>query len=357
MTRPQRHVILPSTPEFPRHSEATAIQLKNGDILLLWSKFKAETTPDGGLIASDNARAHIAGMVSRDGGQTWGDERVVVENTAGLNVMSPALARLQDGSLGLVYSHRESTTEAWRLFRRSTDEGQTWSEPVRMTEGAYKTGCHDRLIVLDSGRILAPLHCTDDWHDHHLHVRVARSDDNGASWTLSDPIELPRVSNSGESGCIEPDVVQRGDGTVLMTIRTAMGTQFRAESADGGATWTGLRSMEVVSPVAPARLAKLPHSDDLLLIWNWCYDWREPLAGYRRPLAVGLSSDGGNSWPWDRRKILEDDPSASYAYPSCLMLDDRALVTYHITDADAEGRIERSLAVMQIPFAWLYSNE
>ena len=92
-------------------------------------------------------------MISKDGGHTWGDEQVAIENTAGLNVMAPAIRRMKNGALAMIYSHRESTTEAHRVFVSSDDEGQTWSEPIKMTHSAYKTGCHDRLTVLESGRL------------------------------------------------------------------------------------------------------------------------------------------------------------------------------------------------------------
>lgn len=369
MHRPSGQILFPSTPEFPRHSEASAIQLKNGEILLVWSKFTGRgdnaTAHVAGVtgdrdqlfrtyIEGDNNRAQIAAAVSEDRGESWQHERVIVENTAGLNVMSPALARLPDGGIGLVYSHRESTTEASRLFRRSDDEGQSWSAPIRITHDGYKTGCHDRFLVLNSGRLIVPLHCTDDWHLHHLHVRVARSDDNGQSWQLSDAVELPKVSDSGESGCIEPDVAQRADGSLLMVIRTAMGTIFRAESHDEGETWHSLRSMEVVAPVAPSLLRRIPGTDDLLLIWNWHYNWRERLGGTRRPLACAISTDGGNSWPWSRRKILEDDPAFTYAYPSCLFINDAAYVTYFVTPEDNPGG-QRSLKAVKLPLSWFYS--
>jgi hypothetical protein len=348
--RPASRTILAADAAHPRHSEASAAALGGGGVLLLWSEFSG---------AHDNHGSRIAAMESHDGGETWGVRRVVVENTAGINVMSPAVRRLTDGGLGLLYSHRDSATEASRLFSRSDDEGRTWSAPVRLPQAEpYQTGCHDRLTVLDNGRLVAPLHCTADWRAHHLHVRCAWSDDGGATWRLSGPIALPRVSDSGESGCIEPDVAQRADGSLLMAIRTAMGTIFRAESHDGGETWAGLRSMEVVAPVAPSLLRRIPGTADLLLIWNWHYDWREPLAGVRRPLACAISADGGDSWPLERRKILEVDPAHTYAYPSCLFLDGEALVTYHVTPAGEEGTPfahQRSLRLVRVPLEWLYA--
>ena len=115
-------VVLPPTREKPRRQEASAVELADGGLLLLWSEF------DG---RSDNARATIMGMVSPDRGGTWGEMRTAVENPAGLNVMSPAVRRRADGGLGMVYSHREATSDASRMFVRSDDEGLTWSpEPA-----------------------------------------------------------------------------------------------------------------------------------------------------------------------------------------------------------------------------------
>lgn len=363
-------IIVPASERFPRNDEASAVRLHDGRLLLLWSRF-GSLSPAGGRRAlpadqasglpgqdleSDNAGSTIAGITSADGGRTWDAPRTVIPNTAGLNVMNPSLARLKDGGggIGLVYNHRESTTEAHRAFRRSDDAGATWSEAVRITTEGYQTGCNDRLTVLDSGRLITPVHCTEDWHSHYLYTRVARSDDHGATWQLSDPIALPKVQGSGESGAWEGDVVQRADGSLLLILRTAMGTIFRAESHDAGETWHGLRSLEVVAPVAPAIIRRLPNSSDLLLIWNWHYDWRQPMGGVRRPLACALSSDGGQSWPLEQRRILEDDPRFTYAYPSCLFVEDFALITYYVSLAsDPFG--PRSLKMMQLPLAWLYA--
>ena len=352
-------VVLEATRQKPRRQEASAVQLRNGDLLLLWSEF------DG---RSDNARATIEAMVSSDRGETWGAQWTAIHNTAGLNVMSPAVRRLADGALGMVYSHREATSDASRLFVRSDDEGRTWSPPVRLPqEEPYTTGCHDRLTVLENGRLVAPLHCTQDWNLHHLSVRCAWSDDNGRTWGLSHAIELPKVSDSGESGCIEPDVAQRADGSLLIAIRTAMGTVFRAESRDGGETWTGLRSMEVVNPVAPPLLRRVPSTDDLLLIWNWHYDWRERLGGKRQLVATAISTDGGDSWPLAWRKVLENEPAHSASYPTCTFLTngkgevDEAFITYrwggHITGKydpeDPAGWI--SSKAVRIPIDWFYA--
>jgi hypothetical protein len=277
-----------------------------------------------------------------------------VENTAGLNVMAPALARLPDGSLAMTYSHRESEESAWRVFVRSTDEGQTWGDEVIVAPGGYITGCHDRLTVLGSGRIICPLHLTESWYDHYLCTRVAWSDDNGRSWRLGDPVSLPRIDGAGESGAWEPGVVERADGTLLLVLRTGTGTLYRAVSSDGGETWGGLCSLEVVSPVAPGKITRIPGSDDLLLLWNWNFSVAEPMMGYRTPLACAVSRDGGESWPRELRKILVARPGYTYAYPSCVFAGDRAYVTfYEAAKAEPFGR--RSLCLVRLERDWIYA--
>lgn len=360
-------IVCPATDMYPRNDEATAVLLKDGSILLAWSRFSGlnrsasrSTAYDpltglpGQDLNSDNAPAHIAAVISRDGGLTWSDAETLVADSAGLNVMNPSLARLTDDSLGLVYNLRESLTSAYRVFRRSLDEGRSWSAPIFITDTGYKTGCNDRLTVLDSGRLIAPIHCTDDWGSHYLHTRVAWSDNHGQTWSLSPALELPKVHGSGESGCWEPDVVQRADGSLLMVMRTAMGTLFRAESDDAGETWHGLRSMEVVAPVAPAILRRIPDTSALLLVWNWHYDWREAMGGRRRPLACAVSYDGGASWPTSQRHILEADPNFTYAYPSCLFVGDQAMITYYVSAAD-DPFGARSLKALFIPLASLHN--
>lgn len=361
-------ILAAASTAYPRNDEASIVQLRDGGALAVWSRFHhlnraaGDTqTPDpttglpGTALNSDNATSDIAAIETHDGGQTWSDARTLIHNSAGLNVMNPGLARLASGGLGLIYNFRESTTLARRLFRRSDDEGKTWSPPIALTQDGYQTGCNDRLTVLSSGRLLTAIHITTDWHAHHLYTRVARSDDEGETWAFSDPLQLPKVSASGESGAWEGDMTERADGSVLLVLRTAMGTLFRAESHDGGETWHGLRSMEVVSPVAPAVVRRIPNTNALLLIWNWHYDAAQPMGGVRRPLAYAVSTDGGASWPLSRRRILEDDPDFTYAYPSCVFIGGEAWVTYYVSRA-ADPFGERSLKLVRLPIDTLLEH-
>ncbi|MSU73443.1 MAG: exo-alpha-sialidase [Opitutus sp.] len=337
-----------------RKSEASLVELRDGTVLLAYASHAGR---------SDNDRAPLVARRLSAEGLPLTDERVIVPPPeGGFNAMSPALQRLPDGRIGMLFSYRQSQKEASRRFVVSSDEGETWSNPVIVADGQYKTGCHDRFTVHSSGRLLAPCHCTEDWDKHHLHVRVGRSDDLGATWQLGEPIELPYVRwfkpggdgfvQDTESGCIEPGIAERADGSLIMAIRTAMGTQFKSESFDRGATWSTPTSMEVVSPVAPAHISRIPGTSDLLLLWTSDYDAKARLSGERHTIMTCISSDGGRSWPHERRKVLAHDPSQSLDYPSLLYKGTEAWITLRRSTGKGVLAGFTSTSLMRVPLAW-----
>ncbi|MFC1718984.1 sialidase family protein [Candidatus Poribacteria bacterium] len=344
-------IIAAANEQYPRRDEASMVELHNGECLLAYANHTG-----GG----DNDLSDIVAVKVSPEGKRVGEEWTIVRAPeGGLNAMSPAMRWLPDGRLGMVYSYRISVKEASRQFVFSEDEGHTWSGPTIVGEGKYVTGCHDRFTILSSGRFIASMHCTDDWDRHYLHVRVSRSDDAGQSWSLSDKLELPYVGHKYgwkgagiESGCIEPCVAERADGSLLMTIRTAMGTQFCSESLDAGETWTSPRSMEVISPQAPANLTRVPGSDDLLLIWTPDYDAKASLGGKRHTIVACISTDGGRSWPHSRRKALIHDPDRVVCYPSVLYKGNEVWITLRVTEGTGMRDGRTSTGLMRVPLEW-----
>ena len=330
-------VIAPVSAEHPRNTEAATIELSDGRLLLAWSEFS------GGH--SDWASAQISGRHSDDGGRTWGEKLTIVPNAGQVNTMSPSLVRLQSGQLGLTYSVCDSPADSRVYWRRSDDEGHTWSDPVRVTaEVAYHIVVNDCSIQLQNGRIIVPIQTTPTCDDEATYaVFSCFSDDDGDTWQRStSEIALPK------RGAMEPTVVERQDGSVLMVIRTQLGDQYRAESADRGETWAEVRPLGVVGSEAPAGLKRIPSTGDLLLVWNHGVDPTQSHLGRSR-LTAAISRDDGETW--EHFHDLEHEPGYSFSYPSILFRGDEVALTYW----SREGTGPLALKLKIVPVGWFYA--
>ena len=151
----QIRVLLVLKPEVgtPRHSEGDLVTLKDGGLLLIWTRFTSGT---GG----DHDPADLVASVSRDGGLEWSSPRVVVPSEGGMNVMSVSLRRLQDGRIALFHLVKHSLVNCRPVVRFSSDEGMTWSaatEIVPPDDVGYDVLNNDRVFIDETGRMLVPV--------------------------------------------------------------------------------------------------------------------------------------------------------------------------------------------------------
>jgi hypothetical protein len=146
-------VIDPST-ENPRNSEGDIIELKDGRLCLIYTRFV------GG--SGDHAAADLVRRTSDDDGRNWSDDGIVVRRPGGLNVMSVSLLRLAGGQIALFYLRKTSEEDCRPLMCISIDETETWSQPtVCITDKVgYYVLNNDHAVQLGSGRIILPV----AWH-------------------------------------------------------------------------------------------------------------------------------------------------------------------------------------------------
>jgi sialidase-1 len=333
-------LVAPSTREFPRHSEGSIVELKNGSLLLAWTRFYS-----GGADASP---ARIVAMTSKDGGRTWGKPYIIQENTGKQNVMSVSLIRLKSGRIGMFYLEKNSNSDLQVFARYSKDEAKSWTPPARVTPGdGYHIMNNDRVIQTSTGRILCPIcYSPDIGSKSPLVVFCMYSDDEGKTWhrSVSD-LKAPMA------GAMEPAVVELANGDVLMLIRTQTGCQYRSVSKNKGMTWSTPVPTTIKSPSAPATIKRIPGSKDLLLVWNNNYEPGHPGQGERIPLTAAISRDNGKTW--EHTKNLETAPGHRYAYTSILFVKDQALLTYY---DEVPGLHGWSLRLRSIPLAWFHSD-
>lgn len=300
----------------PRNSEGAFLHLKDGSILFVYTHFT------GG--AADEAAAHLAARVSKDGGKTWSptDEKIPTPK-GGQNVMSVSLLRLDPETVALIYLVKNSWSDCRPYMQVSKDEGKTWGEAVALiTEPDYYVINNDRVVKLSSGRIILPLalHTRPDARRFVPRAQAVCliSDDGGTSWRKSKTVlEAPAASRSGLQ---EPLVVELKDKRLMMLARTDQGCQMRSHSTDNGETWSEMEKTDITSPLAPASVKRIPGSGHLLMLWN---NTKGPK---RTPLTVAVSKDEGKTWVGVQD--IETDPDGWYCYTAIEFVKEQALLAY-----------------------------
>jgi sialidase-1 len=333
-----------SSIEFPRHSEGDVVALRDGKLLLAWTEFY------GGY--GDHAAARISSLVSSDGGLTWGQKSVLQRNVGRRNVMSVSFLRLQSGPLLFFFLVKHGLSDCQVWVRRSEDEAGTWSGARRVcSRPGYHVMNNARAVQLSDGRILAPVALTSDIRaGPPSRVFCYISDDDGVTWRAG-------AGDAGVTGspAQEPGVVELGDSSNLMIIRTKLGFVYTSRSADRGETWTDPAPSTIVSPASPATVARVPGKRDLLLVWNNNPNGADARWQDRTPLTSAVSSDGGVIWTG--RKELESDPGYCHAYTSVTFVGDDVLLTYYVWPRESgyQPFENTSLRLRRLPLRWFTS--
>ena len=348
-------VLVPSAPGQKRSGEGSAVLLKDGRILLVYSAF-----PDGG---GDHDHAQLVQRISNDGGCTWSEPELFLEKVGGLNVMSVSLLRLQDNSLACIFLSKQSLDDCRPWFISSKNEGKSWSAVRPMIERiAYHTVNNDRLLQTSNGRLVVPCACSVGKEaPSEYECGAVYSDDGGDTWRRGVTWKTLRAENiiepkvienrkywedlqNGHAHVQEPGVIELRDGRLMMWVRTTVGYAYCAHSADGGETWSDFKPMpDLVSPCAPQSIQRLPGTDRLICIYNDHHGVGFDMAPswhWRTPLSAAVSDDEGESWSLIGH--LEPDITVNYCYVSILFFEDTALFTYYQSvNVEVDGEIQR----------------
>jgi hypothetical protein len=119
----------------------------------------------------------------------------------------------------------------------------------------------------------------------------------------------------------------------MMFMRTQLGSQYLSWSNDGADTWSEPKPSDILSPLSPASIKRIPKTRDLLLVWNDHAhvdpSWRasETSGGKRTPLTVAISRDEGKSWV-NPQNVL-DAPDGWYCYTAVYFDGPRVLLGFN----------------------------
>lgn len=333
-----------------RNSEGDFIELEDGRILLIYTKFVGK---------GDHAPAELVSRFSSDEGKTWEFEDVqVIERTkTDANLMSVSLLRLKDGRIAMFYIRKYVSPAGAKypyldqlLMRTSSDEAKTWSEPTHVVpddQPGYRVLNNDRVIQLSSGRLVVPVavHYLPSWPKFQSSADIVcyLSDDQGQTWRASKSILKSR------SLAQEPGVVELTDGRMMMFCRSK-DCQLISHSQDGGETWSSLVRSNILQPItSPASIEQIPKTGHLLLLWN---NGADPLASAkplgRRPFTSAISKDDGATWQHVRN--VGTDPEGWYCYTAI------HFTAEHVLLAHCEYPGLNSLQITRVPLTWFYES-
>ena len=256
---------------------------------------------DGTLIAQMERGSHQRTPIfirSTDGAKTWSKPYAGVMAEE-IDVVSH-MGVLQDGRLVAV-----SEGDIWRLAY-SGDQGKTWTAGNEIDHSPMVSAAtgEGRVLQLDDGTLLIPLFGYLPQVPNQLSSGVVRSNDNGASWSLS---VIGRANPKQSIFFSETTVAEMIDGTLVALMRPGL---TRSVSTDGGKTW----SDPVASGLAGTHCSLAPLPDGVLL------------CGYHRPPQLSLSADGGRTWYKNMLWSMEE-PLANWGwYTDVEVIDDTTAV-------------------------------
>jgi len=302
---------------------------------------------DGSLLMSYTENG-IMGIKSTDLGKTWGTPFTLVPDPkppAKGYYCHPSFLRLKDGHILMSYiysTHPSTPYYGHNYYRRSSDEGKTWTEQFLMTpHKGYVLVHNDRLFTLSTGRIIAIAEykahrpSTDD---HGGFVGIAfYSDDDGYNWQVSKNVVDMQPIEVQEAGGVELN-----DGQVMMFARTYSGHPVRAYSNNGGETWSeGEEIQELEMPYAGLPTVKrILSTGDLLFIWisERAVDNENPKIHRRCALTSAISKDDGKTFIHFRH--IRRDPEDDFGYQCVEFISyNLVLVGYHARDGIHLARI------------------
>jgi len=289
----------------PYKHPARLEELANGDLYLAYYGGQGEYA----------AATAVFGSRLKKGSRRW-TKPVVIAQDPFRSLGNGVVWQAPDGLVWLFYvvRHGETWSSSRVQAKVSGDNAQTWSDAFPLVEQEGMMVCN-RPIVLHNGDYLLPIY-HETGHDTEftgfdstslfLRYEVAKK-----QWKQTGPIRAAAGSIQAAPVEVRPDFLVAYSRRCGNYEPTTNGWIIRAESHDGGWTWSEGRNSSFPNPNAALDFIKLS-SGNLLLVYNNSMN-------DRTPLTVALSKDQDRSYP-HRRNIAEGP--YDYAYPLAIQAKD-----------------------------------
>lgn len=317
---------------------------QGGDITNKYALYRIPglvVTKDNTLIAyyearisnSDTSPMDILAFRSTDGGETWSDPIVLAAGADdGVVMNNPVIIVGNDSAktlhfiycvnYGICSNCNDSATAACEshsgagvYYRKSTDDGLTWSTPVNITDSTnpamhyvVATGPNTG-ICKDDGTLIVPIWFVkkengqpDPLSHWPSDVATIYSTDGGQTWQMGEVL----TANAQIESKTEPTLTLLSDGRVMMNIRCSGGWRGVAVSSNGYSGWSTIEyDTDLIDPFCHAGIVAYydgvnPYS---ILFSNCESDFGNDYLNLRSNLVLKGSVNDGADWTYS--KVIE----------------------------------------------------
>ena len=194
-----------------RFTNPEMIKLKNGWIIM-------SVTANGNPETNNNC--HVMVMVSKDGGETWGDPTIMGRG----RTWEPMIVQLPNGELELYVSSEaqwwglSGTVNQEILYARSTDNGETWTELKRASYSPDRRDGMPVAIVMKGNKgVLFSIEIVNDngWGSPTFVRRALNEEWDATPWDNVNTAKRWDVPMNAYGGA--PYTVQLPTGEIIVT--------------------------------------------------------------------------------------------------------------------------------------------
>ena len=298
---------------------------------------------------------------SFDGGKTFEPIQLVHEEGGAekITIGNPCPVVDAEGTIHLLFCRNTSRV----YHRKSTDDGETFSEPIEITQVFYDY--RDQFpwtravpgpghgLLTRNGRLVMPM-WINDRSGHNYRSVVIYSDDNGATW-MPGGIVPPddQLTSPYNNDLCECSIVEAADGSLLLNMRVSNHRRNKvrrravAASHDGGISWSQpTLNQDLVSPVCHAVWCRYSFPEDdqpsQILFSN------PATTSHRVQMTVKLSYDEGKTWP-----VARELNAGASTYSDLAIADDKTILCIYHNSENRRTAYPAKLTLARFNLEWL----
>jgi hypothetical protein len=226
--------------------------------------------------SSENEDDNIHYLRSTDAGATWAPDAELTSSALMQDFPSVAAA----GSNVHVIYHDEQNGNWEVYYRRSTDAGTTWDPEVRLTNDP---GWSNNSGILVSGQDVHVIWSDDRASTAHFDIYYKRSTDNGTTWSAD-----ARLTNTFDSGAPSPAMSGQNIYVGFQSERDGNTEMFFKRSTNSGADW--LADVQLTDDPAMRQLPAIAASGfNVHMVWQDHRASTLPEIYYKRSTDLGAT--------------------------------------------------------------------